>query len=128
MDLSDSLERLATAPTLLVASDYDGTLSPIVEDPSKAVPDRESIVALRALAQIPGTHVAEPTAISPVLVSTMRIDHVAEAGAQASPVPARRAAAERERTEGEENREPVKKPMNTLLQETGNDRGGARQI
>ncbi|MEO0631791.1 MAG: trehalose-phosphatase, partial [Planctomycetota bacterium] len=58
MDLSDSLERLATAPTLLVASDYDGTLSPIVEDPSKAVPDRESIVALRALAQIPGTHVA----------------------------------------------------------------------
>ncbi|MEM9662630.1 MAG: trehalose-phosphatase [Planctomycetota bacterium] len=58
MDLSDSLERLATAPTLLVASDYDGTLSPIVEDPSKAVPDRESIVALRALAQIPGTHIA----------------------------------------------------------------------
>ncbi|MEO0631140.1 MAG: trehalose-phosphatase, partial [Planctomycetota bacterium] len=58
MDLSDSLERLATAPTLLVASDYDGTLSPIVDDPSKAVPDRESVVALRALAQIPGTHVA----------------------------------------------------------------------
>lgn len=58
MDLSDCLERLATAPTLLVASDYDGTLSPIVDDPAKAVPDRESVVALRALAQLPGTHVA----------------------------------------------------------------------
>ena len=30
MALSDSLERLAPAPTLLVASDYDGTLSPSI--------------------------------------------------------------------------------------------------
>ncbi len=58
MDLSDSLERIATAPTLLVASDYDGTLSPIVDNPAEAVPDRESVVALRALARLPGTHVA----------------------------------------------------------------------
>ncbi|HED54325.1 MAG TPA: trehalose-phosphatase [Phycisphaerales bacterium] len=58
MDLSDHLEMVARTPVLLVASDYDGTLAPIVSDPSKAVADRESIVALRALAQIPSTHVA----------------------------------------------------------------------
>ena len=77
---------------------------------------------------IPGTHVAEPTAISPVLVSIIRIDHVAEAGEQASPVAARMAVVERARAEVDEIREPEKRPMNTLLRGAGNDRGGARQI
>ncbi|TVQ61798.1 MAG: trehalose-phosphatase [Phycisphaerales bacterium] len=57
-DLDGVVESLAAAPVLLVASDYDGTLSPIVDDPEQARPDRESMVALQALAQMPGTHVA----------------------------------------------------------------------
>lgn len=56
--LESALEALASAPVLLIASDYDGTLSPIVDDPEKAVPDRESMVALASLAQLPSTHVS----------------------------------------------------------------------
>lgn len=56
--LQERLEEIARAPVLLVASDYDGTLSPIVSDPEKAVPHRESIVALRQLASLSQTHVA----------------------------------------------------------------------
>lgn len=56
--LQDELQRIARSPVLLVACDYDGTLSPIVEDPSKAEPVRESLVAIRSLASMPDTHVA----------------------------------------------------------------------
>lgn len=56
--LRDRLEELARTPVLLVASDYDGTLSPIVTDPAQAAPHRESMVALRQLADLPQTHVA----------------------------------------------------------------------
>ncbi|MEM7754343.1 MAG: trehalose-phosphatase [Planctomycetota bacterium] len=56
--LADRLEALARVPVLLVASDYDGTLAPIVEDPRDARPDREGMIALRALADLPNTHVA----------------------------------------------------------------------
>ncbi|RMH26985.1 MAG: trehalose-phosphatase [Planctomycetota bacterium] len=56
--ISESLERLARAPILLVATDYDGTLAPIVPDPASAAPHRETIVALRALASMPQTHAA----------------------------------------------------------------------
>jgi trehalose-phosphatase len=57
-DLGPHIDRLAHVPVLLVASDYDGTLAPIVDDPSQALPHREAIVALRALASLPNTHVA----------------------------------------------------------------------
>ncbi|MFG0325975.1 MAG: trehalose-phosphatase [Phycisphaerales bacterium JB037] len=56
--LNDLIDELARTPVLLVATDYDGTLAPIVEDPDAAKPERESIVALRALAKLPQTHVA----------------------------------------------------------------------
>ncbi len=56
--LSAALEEAARAPVLLVASDYDGTLAPIVEDPRLALPERESLVALRGLAQLGSTHAA----------------------------------------------------------------------
>jgi len=56
--LRERLEQIARAPVLLVGSDYDGTLAPIVDDPSMARPLRESMVALRALAQMPQTCVA----------------------------------------------------------------------
>ncbi|RNC80856.1 MAG: trehalose-phosphatase [Phycisphaera sp.] len=58
MDLSDQLEQITRQPTLLIACDYDGTLAPIVSNPSDARADRESLVALRALAHLPSTHVA----------------------------------------------------------------------
>ena len=51
------LAALARVPVLLVACDYDGTLAPIVEDPSEAWPDPDGVVALRNLADLPGTHV-----------------------------------------------------------------------
>ena len=56
--LKAQLTELARTPSLLVACDYDGTLSPIVDDPQAAVPLRESVVALRTLASLPDTHVA----------------------------------------------------------------------
>lgn len=56
--LAEALERLACMPVLLVASDYDGTLAPIVDDPARATPQRESLVALEALARLPHTSVA----------------------------------------------------------------------
>ena len=56
-DLLDELQQLAQVPQLLVATDYDGTIAPIVSDPMKAVPDRETTVALRSLASLDQTHV-----------------------------------------------------------------------
>jgi trehalose-phosphatase len=56
--LEEALETIARVPVLLVASDYDGTLAPIVENPADARPDRESMVALRVLSTLPNTHVA----------------------------------------------------------------------
>jgi trehalose 6-phosphate phosphatase len=44
------LARLRSRPeTVLVASDYDGTIAPIVEDPACAVPDPRAVRALSAL-------------------------------------------------------------------------------
>ncbi|GAB3151860.1 trehalose-phosphatase [Micromonospora sonneratiae] len=56
--LRAAIGRIARVPLLLVACDYDGTLAPIVEDPSKAVPLPESVAAIRALASLPQTTVA----------------------------------------------------------------------
>ncbi len=52
------LQHVARAPVLLVASDYDGTLAALVDDPALAGPHRESIVALERLAALPRTSVA----------------------------------------------------------------------
>jgi trehalose-phosphatase len=57
-ELRAAIGRIARVPLLLVACDYDGTLAPIVEDPSKAVPLPESVAAVRALAALPQTTVA----------------------------------------------------------------------
>ncbi len=56
--LDDRLAEIATVPILLVASDYDGTIAPIVDDPGQARPYREAIVALRLLSGLAQTHVA----------------------------------------------------------------------
>jgi len=54
--ISQTIKLLAQSPVLLVASDYDGTLAPIVSDPLKAKPHKEAILALKTLASIPQTH------------------------------------------------------------------------
>ena len=54
----DAIRRLARAPSVLVGCDYDGTIAPIVEDPTQAVPLPESVVALRTLAGLAHTTVA----------------------------------------------------------------------
>lgn len=56
-DLEAQIKRLASVPVLLVASDYDGTLAPIVDDPEQAFPDPDGLVALRRLAELPRTEV-----------------------------------------------------------------------
>ncbi len=56
--LADRIEQIARAGSLLVACDYDGTLSPIVVNPSEARPLRETLVALSGLASLPSTSVA----------------------------------------------------------------------
>ncbi len=57
-DLEEQLPHLARTPQLLVACDYDGTVAPIVDDPMAAHPRPDTVVALRALAALPSTHVA----------------------------------------------------------------------
>ena len=56
--LEERLATLARAPQLLVACDYDGTVAPIVVDPWRASPRRETVVAMRGLADQPQTNVA----------------------------------------------------------------------
>ncbi len=56
--LRDALARIARVPHLLITCDYDGTLAPIVENPSDAAPLPEAVAALRALANLPQTKVA----------------------------------------------------------------------
>ena len=57
-ELDDMIAGVVCAPVLLVASDYDGTLAPIVNDPAQAKPHRAAVVALRQLASLPQTHVS----------------------------------------------------------------------
>jgi trehalose-phosphatase len=52
------IERLAATPRLLIASDFDGTLAEIVEDPDLATPLARSKAALEDLAGLEGTAVA----------------------------------------------------------------------
>ena len=51
-ELRRAICQLARTPRLLVASDYDGTLAPIVADPEQARPLPESVNALRSLASL----------------------------------------------------------------------------
>ncbi|MEO9326631.1 trehalose-phosphatase [Gordonia aurantiaca] len=57
-ELQDALGTAARARRLLLASDYDGCVSPIVSRPEDAVPDPASIAALEKAAALPHTEVA----------------------------------------------------------------------
>jgi trehalose 6-phosphate synthase/phosphatase len=51
-------ERLRSAPLLVLALDYDGTLVPLSASPELARPDAELLALLRRLAERPGTQVS----------------------------------------------------------------------
>ncbi|MDP3971788.1 MAG: trehalose-phosphatase [Candidatus Nanopelagicales bacterium] len=57
-DLREAIRRLARTGHLLVASDYDGTLAPIVANPNQALPLPGSVTLMRELAELPSTSVA----------------------------------------------------------------------
>jgi trehalose 6-phosphate phosphatase len=58
VELLAAIDALAAAPRLLVASDYDGTLADIVDDPRRAVPHQRAVRALEGLARTSDTVVA----------------------------------------------------------------------
>ena len=57
-DLFTAIGLIARTPRLLVATDYDGTIAPIVDRPTHAFPLPISLVSMRALAALPETDVA----------------------------------------------------------------------
>ena len=56
--LQRALEEAGSTPRLLVTSDYDGTLAPIVSDPRAARPHPEAAQLLGELAELPETSAA----------------------------------------------------------------------
>ncbi len=56
--LRAAIGHIARVPQLLVGCDYDGTLAPLVDDPTTAGPLPEAVAAVRALALLPQTVVA----------------------------------------------------------------------
>ncbi|MGA7203381.1 MAG: trehalose-phosphatase [Specibacter sp.] len=57
-ELAAAIARIAKTPHLLVALDFDGTMSPLVPRPEDARPLPASAAALAALAALPGTTTA----------------------------------------------------------------------
>ncbi|HET6733834.1 trehalose-phosphatase, partial [Mycobacterium sp.] len=57
-DLTKALASAAQTPRLLVTSDFDGTLAPIVNNPADARPLADAAAALVGLADLPSTAAA----------------------------------------------------------------------
>ncbi|MCC6228238.1 MAG: trehalose-phosphatase [Phycisphaerales bacterium] len=57
-ELVSAIARAARAPRLLVASDFDGTLAPLVGHPSLAVPNSLAVSALHRLCGMTGVYTA----------------------------------------------------------------------
>ena len=57
-EVTAALAEISETERLLVATDFDGCLAPIVDDPATAKPLPESMEAIRSLAVTPGTVVA----------------------------------------------------------------------
>ena len=57
-ELRAALAKAAKAPTLLVASDFDGALAEFTVDPDDSAPAPGAMEVLRGLAALPDTHVA----------------------------------------------------------------------
>ena len=57
-NLADAITAFAATDPILVATDFDGVLAPLVEDPSTSRPVDGSMELLRELATLPGVFVA----------------------------------------------------------------------
>ena len=57
-DLTEAVNRFAAHPEVLVATDFDGALAPLVLDPMSARPVEGAMETLTALSDLPGTTVA----------------------------------------------------------------------
>ncbi|MEP6854752.1 MAG: trehalose-phosphatase [Pedococcus sp.] len=57
-DYREAAQRFATCDRILVATDFDGVLAPLVLDPSTATPLPGTVEDLRALAALPQTYAA----------------------------------------------------------------------
>lgn len=57
-ELFAEIVRLARTPRLLIATDYDGTIAPIVDKPTQAYPLPVSLISMRVLAALPDTSAA----------------------------------------------------------------------
>ncbi len=57
-ELRHALATVAATPRLLVTSDYDGTLAPLVSDPGAAIPHPEAVEVFTSLAACPQTSTA----------------------------------------------------------------------
>ncbi|WP_299304954.1 bifunctional alpha,alpha-trehalose-phosphate synthase (UDP-forming)/trehalose-phosphatase [uncultured Brachybacterium sp.] len=56
--LEETLREFTAVPRLLIASDFDGVLAPIVSDRDAVQPDQQALAALRELSELPGVAVA----------------------------------------------------------------------
>ncbi|MGP9680909.1 bifunctional alpha,alpha-trehalose-phosphate synthase (UDP-forming)/trehalose-phosphatase [Brachybacterium sp. AOP3-A1-3] len=56
--LDRALEDFSDVPRILIASDFDGVLAPIVSDRDAVEPDPKALSTLRALSELPGVAVA----------------------------------------------------------------------
>lgn len=56
--VTQALDRFATRSRVLVASDFDGVIAPIVDDPAAVVPITRSLAALEALSLLDDTEAA----------------------------------------------------------------------
>nr|WP_245354838.1 bifunctional alpha,alpha-trehalose-phosphate synthase (UDP-forming)/trehalose-phosphatase [Brachybacterium sacelli] len=57
-DLDASLRTFARTPRILIATDFDGVLAPIVADRDAVAPDPTALATLRELSEMPGVAVA----------------------------------------------------------------------
>ena len=88
-DVTAAIAQVSETQRLLVATDFDGTLAPIVDDPAAARPLPEAMEALETLAAIPGTVVAVVSGrgladLQDLLDTDQRIHLVGSHGAETS--------------------------------------------
>ena len=57
-ELAAAIDEFVSAPTVLVASDFDGVLAPLVMDPTASRPLPGTIESLRGLAALSATYAA----------------------------------------------------------------------
>ncbi|MCB1251727.1 MAG: trehalose-phosphatase [Austwickia sp.] len=57
-DVLQLVRRVAALPRIVLATDFDGTLAPFVQDPMQARPAPEAVQTLRAAASLPGVTTA----------------------------------------------------------------------